>query len=76
MKRIAPVASIVTAILLFFTANATAVIHVGDEAKLKFNTVDGKQIDLEKLHGKVVVVDFWATWLPSTASTRTRAFNS
>jgi thiol-disulfide isomerase/thioredoxin len=55
-------ASIVAALVLLLSANALAVIHVGDDAKLKFNTVDGKQVDLEKLHGKVVVVDFWATW--------------
>ena len=29
---------------------------------LKFKTVDGADIDLAKLRGKVVLVDFWATW--------------
>jgi thiol-disulfide isomerase/thioredoxin len=29
---------------------------------LKFQAVDGTQIDLAKLRGKVVLVDFWATW--------------
>jgi thiol-disulfide isomerase/thioredoxin len=29
---------------------------------LKFAAVDGRQVDLEKLRGKVVLVDFWATW--------------
>lgn len=29
---------------------------------LKFTAVDGKEFDLAKLRGKVVLVDFWATW--------------
>jgi peroxiredoxin len=29
---------------------------------LKYTAVDGKQVDLTKMRGKVVLVDFWATW--------------
>ena len=29
---------------------------------LKFKAVDGSDVDLEKLRGKVVLIDFWATW--------------
>lgn len=29
---------------------------------LKFTAVDGTAIDISKLRGKVVLVDFWATW--------------
>jgi thiol-disulfide isomerase/thioredoxin len=29
---------------------------------LKFRAVDGTDVDLSKLRGKVVLVDFWATW--------------
>lgn len=29
---------------------------------LKFKAVDGTDVDLTKLRGKVVLVDFWATW--------------
>ena len=31
---------------------------------LKFTAVDGKAVDLSKLRGKVVLIDFWATWCP------------
>lgn len=30
--------------------------------ELKFTAVDGAEVDMAKLRGKVVLVDFWATW--------------
>jgi thiol-disulfide isomerase/thioredoxin len=31
-------------------------------ADLRFTAVDGKEVDLGKMRGKVVLLDFWATW--------------
>ena len=36
--------------------------RAGKPITLKFKAVDGRDVDLEKLLGKVVLVDFWATW--------------
>jgi thiol-disulfide isomerase/thioredoxin len=36
--------------------------RVGEPLDLKFTAVDGREVDLAKLRGKVVLIDFWATW--------------
>ena len=44
---------------------ATTLINKGDKAPdFTVEMVDGSQITLSKLKGKVVVVNFWATWCP------------
>jgi thiol-disulfide isomerase/thioredoxin len=35
---------------------------LGKPLPMKFTAVDGREVDLAKLSGKVVLVDFWATW--------------
>lgn len=35
---------------------------VGKPVTIKFTAVDGREVDLAKMKGKVVLVDFWATW--------------
>jgi thiol-disulfide isomerase/thioredoxin len=36
--------------------------EVGQPVSLQFAAVDGREVDLAKLKGKVVLLDFWATW--------------
>jgi thiol-disulfide isomerase/thioredoxin len=38
---------------------------LGKPLALKFRAVDGREVDLAKLRGKVVLIDFWATWCPA-----------
>ena len=49
-----------------FKEAATALVkkmeRVGQPLQLEFKAVDGREVDLQKLKGKVVLVDFWATW--------------
>jgi thiol-disulfide isomerase/thioredoxin len=35
---------------------------VGKPLPIKFTAVDGRKVDLTQMAGKVVLVDFWATW--------------
>src|SRR6266516_464186 len=35
---------------------------LGKPIQLKFTAVDGREVDVEKLRGKVVLIDFWASW--------------
>jgi thiol-disulfide isomerase/thioredoxin len=42
--------------------NTSASVGVGEKPKLEFRSADGTPVSLEKLKGKIVVVDFWATW--------------
>jgi thiol-disulfide isomerase/thioredoxin len=37
---------------------------LGQRLDLAFTAVDGRAVDLSRLQGKVVLVDFWATWCP------------
>ena len=35
---------------------------LGKPFEMKFTAVDGREIDVSKMKGKVVLIDFWATW--------------
>lgn len=36
--------------------------RIGKTFELKFKAIDGREVDLGALKGKVVLIDFWATW--------------
>src|SRR5437762_4588870 len=50
------------AIFLSLTSLSFAAVEVGDKPQLSFHAVDGTPVRLANLRGKIVVVDFWATW--------------
>jgi thiol-disulfide isomerase/thioredoxin len=37
---------------------------VGKPVDLQFTAVDGREVNVAKMKGKVVLLDFWATWCP------------
>jgi thiol-disulfide isomerase/thioredoxin len=36
--------------------------QVGRPVEIRFTALDGREVDVSKMKGKVVLVDFWATW--------------
>ncbi len=36
--------------------------RIGKPLAMKFKAIDGREIDLQAMKGKVVLIDFWATW--------------
>jgi thiol-disulfide isomerase/thioredoxin len=57
----APLFALIIAVLLP-ALPASAAVSVGDKPQLDFKSLDGKTINSEMLQGKLVIVDFWATW--------------
>jgi len=41
-----------------------AIGALGRPLELTYTAIDGRKVDVQKLKGKVVLVDFWATWCP------------
>lgn len=50
--------------MLFGSRTVLAAVKVGDTPTFAFKALDGTEIKSESLRGKIVVVDFWATWCP------------
>ena len=55
-----------TALAAFLLGNspapAEAAPATGKPLDLEFTAVDGRKVEIGTLKGKVVLVDFWATW--------------
>jgi thiol-disulfide isomerase/thioredoxin len=64
MKRtVSMVAVLAVAMCLGLAVTSSADVQVGDKPTLRFKAFGSHaQIDLAALKGKIVVVDFWATW--------------
>ena len=59
------IALIVTWLLATLVGSARATPSIGEPAPaLAARAIDGTRFDLTTLHGKVVIVNFWATWCP------------
>ncbi len=53
---------IVVAVLLVLGVSLSTAFAADPAPNFSLKTADGKTIELKKLTGKVVVVNFWATW--------------
>lgn len=60
LQDLKPSANPAVASLVAGLLTVQAAKDVGVE--MKFTAVDGREVDLAKLRGKVVLIDFWATW--------------
>jgi thiol-disulfide isomerase/thioredoxin len=62
MKRILNISIVLT--LFLFTAYAAQSVKRQKAPNFSLQSQNGKMIELSKLKGKVVLVNFWATWCP------------
>ena len=37
---------------------------LGQPIDIRFTAVDGREVDVSQMRGKVVLIDFWASWCP------------
>src|SRR5689334_18044508 len=59
---LAVVAAALVSTCALFTPIARADVKVGDKATLSGKSGTNEKLDLTDFSGKIVVVDFWATW--------------
>jgi thiol-disulfide isomerase/thioredoxin len=62
-RAVTPASLSLALVFTAFTLSAPAAVNVGDRPALQFTAANGAgPVSLEKLRGKIVVVDFWAVW--------------
>ena len=55
--------SLAALVVAVATASSSfAAVNVGDKPELEFKTLDGTAVTSKNLSGKLVLLDFWATW--------------
>jgi len=62
MKRIIIVFSLLALFVCAFTMNAKDVEIVTKAEEISLKGPDGKTYKLSKMKGKMVLIDFWASW--------------
>lgn len=62
MKRIFSASALISSLAILAALPAAAAVNVGDKPELSVPLANGGTISLEKLKGKIVLLDFWATW--------------
>ncbi len=49
-------------LVLILLSTARGAVGVGDQPQIAWKTINNEPISNEQLAGRIVVVDFWATW--------------
>jgi thiol-disulfide isomerase/thioredoxin len=63
MKAVLPISLFILFSSVSFSQEPKVGLNIGDKApEIKLAGVDGKFISLSSLQGKVVLIDFWASW--------------
>jgi thiol-disulfide isomerase/thioredoxin/TolA-binding protein len=62
MSRSIFVVAVLLALSLALSPARAGALDVGDAMNLSFVSVDGQQVSMQALAGKIVIVDMWATW--------------
>src|SRR5688500_20259321 len=57
-----PALAVVLAVGILSAPATRGAVNVGDKPEISFKAIDGTAVSSEKLKGRIVVVDFWATW--------------